>query len=97
MHRGRIQSQGGGLEDSKPWAQPGALAHASGVRMSVALEAQPSSKERKLRAKAYAAARKFMDAAKTAGGVGRTSKTYMVKGDPHRRVDIEVQLGIAFK
>lgn len=56
-----------------------------------------SRKEKTLRAAAHASSRKFMDAAKFNGGVGVISKTYMVKGDAHRRVDIEVRKGLAFK
>jgi hypothetical protein len=97
MHRGRIQSQGGGLNDSKPWAQQVPLVHPTGISLSHALEAMPSKKEKKLRAAAHASSRAFMDAAKLAGGVGVTSKTYMVKGDTDRRVDIEVRNGVAFK
>ncbi|MGV7210150.1 hypothetical protein ACLB1G_20115 [Oxalobacteraceae bacterium A2-2] len=84
------------MNDSKPWAQPGPLDHATAIGMSHALEAMASKKERQLRAAAHAASRAFMDAAHAAGGVGVTSKTYMVKGDPERRVDIEVREGIAF-
>jgi len=97
MHRGRIQSQGGALNDSKPWAQLAPLDHSAGISLSHALESMPTKKEKKLRAAAHASSRAFMDAAKLAGGVGVTSKTYMVKGDPHRRVDIEVRIGVAFK
>jgi len=64
--------------------------------MSNTLEAMASHKERKLRADAHKKSRSFIDAARTAGGTGPTSKTYMVKGDPHRRVDIEVRDGKAF-
>ena len=96
MHRGRLQSQGGGVNDSKPWAQPAPLMHKSAIGMSKALEAMASKKERKLRANAHKKSRAFINAAKAAGGSGPTSKTYMVKGDPHRRVDIEVHDGEAF-
>jgi hypothetical protein len=85
------------LNDSKPWAQQLPLDHKMGIAMSHALEAMPSKKEKKLRAAAHASSRAFMKAAELAGGVGVTSKTYMVKGDPHRRVDIEVRDGVAFK
>lgn len=97
MHRGRLQSQGGGLNDSKPWAQPAPLKHKTAIGMSHALEAMASSKEQKLRAVAHTKSRAFMHAAKAAGGTGPTSKTYMVKGDLHRRVDIEVRNGKAFE
>lgn len=97
MHRGRIQSQGGGLNDSKPWSQQMPLDHPAGIGLSHSLEAMPSKKEKALRKLAHKRARAFMDAAKLKGGVGVTSKTYMVKGDPQRRVDIEVRKGLAFK
>ncbi len=70
--------------------------HKSAIGMSKALEAMASKKERKLRANAHKKSRAFINAAKAAGGSGPTSKTYMVKGDPHRRVDIEVHDGEAF-
>jgi len=84
------------LNDSKPWAQQFPLDHPTGISLSHALEAMPGKKERQLRAPAHANARAFMNAAKLAGGVGVTSKTYMVKADPHRRVDLEVRNGLAF-
>jgi len=96
MHRGRLQSQGGGLNDSTPWAQSVPLKHKSAIRMSQALEAMASRKEKKLRADAHNKSRAFINAAKAAGGSGPTSKTYMVKGDKNRRVDIEVRDGEAF-
>lgn len=96
MHRGRIQSQGGGLNDSKPWAQQAPLDCAVAIKMSHALEAMASRKEKALRADAHKKSRAFMNAATAAGGTGPTSKTYMVKSDPHRRVDIEVHAGQAF-
>lgn len=96
MHRGRLQSQGGGMNDSKPWSQAVPLKHKSAIGMSLALEAMASHKERKLRTDAHKKSRSFMNNAKAAGGTGPTSKTYMVKGDPHRRVDIEIRDGMAF-
>lgn len=96
MHRGRLQSQGGGLNDSQPWAQQTPLKHKAAIGMSHALEAMASPKENKLRANSHNKSRDFMNCAKVAGGTGPTSKTYMVKDDPHRRVDIEVRDGEAF-
>lgn len=96
MHRGRIQSQGGGLNDSKPWALEAPLDCTVAIMMSHELEALASRREKKLRADAHRKSRAFMNAARAAGGTGPTSKTYMVKNDPHRRVDIEVHAGQAF-
>lgn len=98
MHRGRVQSQGGPVNDSEPWAQEKPLSRNKGIRLSYMLESRPSAKERLLRQAAFVSARAFMNAAHKKGGVQAfTSKTYMVKGDLHRRVDIEVHQGLAFK
>lgn len=96
MNRGRIQSQGAGLDDSKAWNLPAPLTCTVGISLSVSLEAMATKKEKKLRASAHEKSRAFMNAAAVSGGVGVTSKTYMVKDDPHRRVDIEVRKGLAF-
>lgn len=64
--------------------------------MSHSLEAMAGRKERELRVNTHNKSRSFINAAKAAGGTGPTSKTYMVKGDRHRRVDIEVRDGLAF-
>jgi hypothetical protein len=96
-HRGRLQSQGGGINDSQPWAQKNPLTLNSAINMSNALEAMASPSEKILRTSAHAKSRKFMTAAQAAGGVGVTSKTFMVPNDRHRRVDIEVRKGIAFQ
>jgi hypothetical protein len=97
MHRGRLQSQGGGVNDSKPWAQSTPLKFKTAMSISIALESMASKKERQLRTKAHEKSRFFIKTAKANGGTGPISKTYMVKGDPQRRVDIEVRNGIAFK
>jgi hypothetical protein len=97
MHRGRLQSQGGPVNDSEPWNQNKPLTRNKGIFLSHRLEAKPTKTENKLRSNAFSNARAFMKAAHKKGGVGVTSKTYMVKGDPHHRVDIEVRLGLAFK
>ncbi len=96
MHRGRLQSQGGPVNDSEPWAQPLALKYGKAIKLSNKLEKKANAKERKLRVDAFSDARRFMQRAHAAGGVEGISKTYMVKGDPHRRVDIEVRKGKAF-
>lgn len=98
MHRGRIQSQGGPVNDSEPWNQEKPLTRNKGMFLSYRLESKPSSTEKKLRFQAFSDSRAFMNAAQKKGGVSaQVSKTYMVKGDPHRRVDIEVRAGLAFK
>ncbi|GAB3422811.1 hypothetical protein NX774_10875 [Massilia agilis] len=54
--------------------------------------------EAALRSKAFDDARRFMRNAAAHGGVAaHTAKSFLVRGDRHgRRVDIEVQSGMAF-
>ena len=96
VHRGRIQSQGGGINDSEAWHEPVPLPLKRGIAMAGALEARLSRTELQLRTGAFQKARRFMSNASQNGGVGPTFKTFMVPKDPSRRVDIEVRSGLAF-
>jgi hypothetical protein len=98
LHRGRIQSQGGPVNDSEPWTQSTPLHCTDGVSLSRKLEARHNASERALRSKVFDDARRFMQNASQHGGVlGHTSKSFYVRGDQAaRRVDIEVQNGTAF-
>ncbi|WP_147484455.1 hypothetical protein [Burkholderia pseudomallei] len=95
-NRGRIQAQGGGIEESEPWADPVPLPCTNGLAKSNTLEAGLPRKERTLRTCAFQSARDFMQRCKENEGTGVTSKSYPVKDDKHRRVDIEVRAGKAF-
>ncbi|EKJ5338149.1 hypothetical protein ACTHEL_004581, partial [Vibrio parahaemolyticus] len=97
MHRGRIQAQGHGLEESESWAISSPLSHADGLAKKAALKGKLSRRELTDRNDAFAKAKKFIDSAQRAGGVSaQVSKTYMVKNDTQKRVDIEVRSGDAF-
>lgn len=96
-HRGRVQAQGGGTEESVAWAQDTPPTRSDGLRMLDQLAARLTASELTARQGAFAEARDFVDRAAQAGGVGPVKKSF-----PHKplrggiRVDIEVQKGIAF-
>lgn len=97
MNRGRIQSQGGGIEESESWRQEKPLQAFYAHVKTNSLELRHSKVEKELRKVSFNKARNFIDAAKNSGGVTHpVSKSYPVKGDKNRRVDIEVHEGVAF-
>ncbi|WP_226565055.1 hypothetical protein [Shewanella chilikensis] len=97
MHRGRIQAQGDGLEESESWNENTPLTHAEGLEKKADLKNKLPRRELNVRADAFNKARTFIDRARDAGGVtAEVSKTYMVKGESQKRVDIEVRAGKAF-
>jgi hypothetical protein len=96
-HRGRVQAQGGGTEQSVPWAQRTPPTAIDGQRMLDELAALLTDAELQARRDAFVQAREFINRAAQAGGVGPMKKSFPRK--PVRggiRVDIEVQKGIAF-
>jgi len=90
--------QGGGLNDSEPWAQTLPLEASQGRAMLIALEARLPYRELLLRMKAILAAGAFIDRCETAGGISApVSRSFYVSGDrANRRVDIEIISGVAF-
>lgn len=97
MHRGRIQAQGDGLEESESWSENTPITHSVGLAKKEDLKNKLSRRELNLRADAFNKAKKFIDRAGDAGGVtAEVSKTYMVKSEAQKRVDIEVISGEAF-
>ncbi|BET95289.1 hypothetical protein [Xenorhabdus taiwanensis] len=61
------------------------------------LEASLNKKDRALRKAEFDKAREFIQSAEKGGGVdAQVSKTFLVKGTAHERVDIEVTTGKAF-
>ncbi len=97
MHRGRIQAQGDGLDESEAWSQDTPISHIDGCNKKLALKKKLSPKELRVRAGAFDKARAFIDSSHVAGGVSaQVSKTYMVKGEREKRVDLEVRAGVAF-
>src|SRR5690349_12939887 len=95
-HRGRFQSQGGGLEESEPWNEPEALQALKGHHLLSGLQYKIPYKEAEIRHDSFIKAHRFIDSAASAGGVGPCKKSFLVRGSRAQRVDIEVQSGLAF-
>lgn len=96
-HRGRVQAQGPGVEESVPWAQATPPTVADGHRMLDELRAKLSRTEQEHREVAFEQAHQFVDRVGRSGGTGHTSKSFPQRSRPdHRRVDIEVHAGLAF-
>ena len=97
MHRGRIQSQGGKIEDSESWNYNMPISEKTAKDKVNILKARHTRKEQKLRSNAFDKAYNFIDNAKSAFGVdAQVHQTFMVKGSKNERVDIEVITGKAF-
>jgi hypothetical protein len=100
-HRGRVQAQGGGVEESIPWAQASPPTDADGYKMLVDLRNRLLPSEQRHRETAFAEARAFILRASQEGGVHAipraVQKSFPRKPLPdNRRVDIEVRKGSAF-
>ena len=100
MHRGRIQSQGGNIEDSEKWNFQLPISRDTAKNKVDILKSRHAKREQKIRADAFVKAKKFIDVSAIAGGIEVVdkplSKTFMVKGSKDQRVDIEVKKGKAF-
>jgi hypothetical protein len=97
-HRGRIQAQGGGIEESVSWCQNETPpTKTEGLEMIDIIENRLNPSDVKIRAKAFEKARVFVNKAADNGGVdAQVSKSFRVKGTKDIRVDIEVITGRAF-
>ena len=100
MHRGRIQSQGGNIEDSEKWNFKYPISSDTAKEKTDILKSRHQKRERIERDNAFKKANFFIDISKIAGGIEvidkPISKTFMVKGSKDKRVDIEVKKGKAF-
>jgi len=96
-HRGRVQAQGAGVEESVPWVQPVPPTARNGHGMLTDLRAKLASSEQRYRESAFDEAHRFVDRTARNGGTGPTKKSFPLKPrSDHRRVDIEVHKGLAF-
>lgn len=97
-HRGRIQAQGGGYEDSESWAQGVPLSLVDGHVKLNALVVRMPPKEYFGRRFAIEEARTWISRAGQAGGVSaRVSKSFSEPNAKRgERMDIEVHKGRAF-
>lgn len=97
FHRGRIQAQGGGAEESEPWALCEIPCKSDGHIMVGALKMKLSNEALKQRRRAFDKAEKFIDRA-PAYGWDVSTQSY-AECPPYRdvRVDVEIKKGKAFK
>ena len=81
LHRGRIQAQGGGLEESVAWSRATPPTVTEGLTMIDQLISQLSSAEYRIRAKAFEDARNFVILTADHNGVDHlVKKSFLVKG-----------------
>lgn len=95
-HRGRFQAQGGGLEASEPWSEPEPLQASRGHHLLSRLQDRIPEGEARIRQDSFEKAHRFIDSAASSGGVGPCKKSFVVRNRGDRRVNIEVQSGLAF-
>lgn len=100
-HRGRIQAQGGGLEESEPWSRDTPPTAQEGRALLYNLRTRLTAIERQTLELAFEGAETWILRAGRAGGVhvGRLviKKTFRDRRQPGaERVDIEVISGSAF-
>jgi hypothetical protein len=94
-HRGRVQAQGGGLEESENWAQDEPLTKASGLSLLDKLWEKLSKRDQKLRASQFENARRFIE--NVDGGLDAPlGKSFLNRKKRGIRVDIEILAGTAF-
>ncbi|MFK7796448.1 MAG: hypothetical protein AB8E82_03265 [Aureispira sp.] len=96
-HRGRIQAQGGGIEESESWAQDEPLKIAKALLLFKQLIAKLSPKDQIKRQRAFKRAQQFAEQTSETGGAhARLSRSFKVKGSRDERIDIEIISGKAF-
>jgi hypothetical protein len=97
-HRGRVQAQGGGIEESEAWARDQPLPAPEGHTFLDTLRDKLSPSEQAMRVEAFAESHVFIDVAAAAGGAGAgTCKSFPRRPrKDQRRVDIVVIKGLAF-
>jgi hypothetical protein len=98
-HRGRVQAQGGGVEESVPWNELAPPTESMGHTMLDELRDKLLSAEQRFRESAFKQAHRFVKEAARGGGVSSpVRKTFLVRPitRENRRVDIEVHKGQAF-
>jgi hypothetical protein len=94
-HRGRVQAQGGGAEESEKWEQNEPPTESEMLGKSDSLEAKLTRSQANDRAEPFERLRDFMRRAVKHGGVGPTTKSFRKKGSRDIRVDLEVIKGLA--
>ena len=95
-HRGRVQAQGGGLEESESWDEEKPLRALPGHHLLYGLRLKIPPREATVKQEPFLKAQRFIDSAAVAGGVGFCQKAFPVRGSRDQKVDIEVRSGRAF-
>jgi hypothetical protein len=97
-HRGRIQAQGGGVEESEAWAQDEPLKISTARSLFQRLIDKLLPTQYKARKRAFRKAKKFAEASSENGGIFAIKKEsfYDSKRNKSIRVDVEVLGGKAF-
>ena len=94
-HRGRIQAQGGGFEDSVSWSQDKPLSKRDGLSLLEKLRLKIPKKEQKLREQQFQEAKRYIE--NVNGGIDAVKKkTFKNRKTRNVRVDIELLGGTAF-
>ncbi|MCB1194199.1 MAG: hypothetical protein KDK90_27435 [Leptospiraceae bacterium] len=97
QHRGRIQAQGDGLEESVSWSQDLPITAKDSLKLLEELKNKIPKHELKRRKQAFDKAEKFVLRVEENNGVDApVSKTFKIKDTKDVRVDIEVIKGKAF-
>lgn len=97
QHRGRIQAQGGGVEESEAWAQSYVPNKSDGFGMVVSLKGKLGEKELKQRERPFKKLDKFIEKAPRVG-YDYSSQSYTpIPPCCDVRVDVEIKKGKAFK
>ncbi|MCR9102168.1 MAG: hypothetical protein NXI25_19590 [bacterium] len=94
-HRGRVQAQGDGLEESESWSQDKPITKAEGLTLLDRLKSRLTKSDFEKREKAFEKAEHYIN---NASGIDAVKKKsfYSTRKDKRVRVDIEVLGGRAF-
>jgi len=97
-HRGSIQAQGGGTQESEAWAQSEPPTESEMLERCDRLEAKLTSQEKRDREEPLARLRQYIQAAARAGGVSVppvVSKSFLKRDSKNIRIDLNVFKGMA--
>ncbi len=94
-HRGRIQAQGGKLEDSEPWAQDEPPTKKDLLEKLDTLWGRLSKSEKKERQTGYEEAKKYIEELPEAGADAPVDKSFPRKNDGTNRIDFVIIKGKA--
>lgn len=96
LHRGRLQAQGGGTERSEAWVQRKPPNESQMLRNCELLEQQLTPIEARDRVEPLQRLRNYIRNAARRGGVNAPlKKSFLKRGSPDIRVDLEVIKGMA--